>query len=74
MSEVKITVRPNGPLRIEGPIDLLDAEGRPFDLGGRPAIAFCRCGHSLDKPFCDGSHRNAGFESICEARALPPRG
>ena len=26
--EVKITVRPNGPYRVEGPVKLVDAEGR----------------------------------------------
>ena len=45
MGEVKITVRSNGPMRIEGDIALLDHEGNAFGLGGRSAIALCRCGH-----------------------------
>jgi hypothetical protein len=36
---VKITVRPNGPLRVEGPISLTDADGRHWDLTGKPAIS-----------------------------------
>jgi CDGSH-type Zn-finger protein len=72
MSEVKVTVRPNGPLRIEGDVNLVDAEGRPFGLGGRAAFSLCRCGHSADKPFCDGSHNKVGFQSVCAARDLPP--
>ncbi len=72
MSDVKIIVRRHGPLRITGPVVLEDAEGRVFGLGGRDTIALCRCGHSATKPFCDGGHKNAGFESDCPARDLPP--
>ena len=70
MSEeaVKITVRPNGPLRVEGPIVLKDAEGREWDLTGKPAISLCRCGHSEKRPFCDGSHNRVGFQCA----ATPP--
>jgi CDGSH-type Zn-finger protein len=66
-----IVCNPNGPLRITGNIVIKDAQGRDFDLAGRTAISLCRCGLSQNKPFCDGSHRN-GFNSIVEARALPP--
>lgn len=72
MSDVKVTVRGNGPLRIEGEIALLDQEGKPFGLGGRTALSLCRCGHSANKPFCDGSHGRVGFDSVCPARDLPP--
>jgi CDGSH-type Zn-finger protein len=63
MSDVKITVKANGPLRIEGPVQLIDAQGRSWDLAGKPAISLCRCGHSANKPFCDGSHNACGFQS-----------
>jgi CDGSH-type Zn-finger protein len=72
MSDVKVTVRNDGPLRIEGEVSLLDHEGRAFGLGGRTSISLCRCGHSANKPFCDGAHGRAGFASVCEARELPP--
>jgi CDGSH-type Zn-finger protein len=72
MSGPSITVRKNGPLRIEGPVDLLDAEGKPFGLGGRTVVSLCRCGGSANKPFCDGTHGRIGFESECPARDLPP--
>jgi CDGSH-type Zn-finger protein len=69
---MKITVRNNGSLKIEGEkIEIVDQEGRPFGLGGRTVVSLCRCGLSQNKPFCDGSHNN-GFASICEARELPP--
>ncbi|MEO8275238.1 MAG: CDGSH iron-sulfur domain-containing protein [Thermoanaerobaculia bacterium] len=68
---MKITVRNNGSLKIEGEsIDLVDQEGRPYGLAGRTVISLCRCGMSQKKPFCDGSHNN-GFASLCEAHDLP---
>ncbi len=63
MSEVTITVRPNGPFRVEGPIKLVDANGQEWDLAGKPAISLCRCGASAKRPFCDGSHNRIGFQS-----------
>jgi len=68
----KITVNNNGSLRVEGDFTIQDAEGKLFGLAGRTAIGLCRCGHSENKPFCDGTHRKAGFESVCPARDLPP--
>jgi CDGSH-type Zn-finger protein len=72
MSSTKITVRNDGPFRVEGEIELVDAEGRPYGLGGRTTITLCRCGHSANKPLCDGSHRAAGFQDKQQARELPP--
>ena len=67
---VKITVRPNGPLRVEGPISLTDADGRHWDLTGKPAISLCRCGHSEKRPFCDGSHNRVGFQCAASPAVL----
>lgn len=72
MSECQITCKNNGPLRVEGAFVIKDADGNPFDLSGRTAVSLCRCGHSQDKPFCDGSHARANFESRIQARPLPP--
>ena len=72
MSETKIDVRNNGPLRIEGSFTIHDQSGKEFGLAGRTVISLCRCGHSANKPFCDGSHARVGFESEVEARELPP--
>ena len=68
----KVTVLGNGPLRIEGDFEIVDAQGRPFGLAGRTSITLCRCGQSQNKPFCDGSHKACSFQSECEARELPP--
>jgi CDGSH-type Zn-finger protein len=68
MSEVKITVRKNGSLKVEGPIELYDADGGRFPLDpSKPAIALCRCGASKNAPFCDGSHNACGFDSEVKA-------
>ena len=70
---MNITVRKNGPLRIEGAdLAVLDEGGNSFGLAGRTVISLCRCGHSENKPFCDGSHNRVGFQSECPARELPP--
>lgn len=70
MADIRITVRPNGPYRVEGEIELVDGQGKAFGLGERKAISLCRCGHSKNKPFCDGSHASAGFQDTSEARDL----
>ena len=65
MAQVKITVRPNGPYRVEaaeGVIELDDINGNPFDLTGKTAFSLCRCGGSVNKPFCDGTHSKIGFQ------------
>ncbi|HEY7381154.1 MAG TPA: CDGSH iron-sulfur domain-containing protein [Gaiella sp.] len=61
MSEVVIQVRANGPYKVTGPITVVDAEGRRFELPEGTAVALCRCGHSETKPFCDATHRRIGF-------------
>lgn len=68
--EVKITVRPNGSFRVEGPIRLVDANGGEWNVAGKPGISLCRCGASANKPFCDGAHKAAGFVSEETAPAL----
>lgn len=68
----KVTIFNNGSIRIEGDFTIHDADGQPFELAGRTIIGLCRCGHSENKPFCDGSHKRVGFESVCPARELPP--
>jgi CDGSH-type Zn-finger protein len=68
----KITCSDNGPLRIEGEFEILDPAGSAFGLAGRTVISLCRCGHSSNKPFCDGSHNRVGFADTVMARELPP--
>jgi CDGSH-type Zn-finger protein len=72
MAQVTITVRKNGPLRIEDPngvIEMVDAEGNKYDLTGKPAFSLCRCGASANPPFCDGSHK--GVFQVAVAAIIP---
>ena len=57
MADVKITVRLNGPYRVEGPMTLVDQDGNEFKLPEGQWVSLCRCGNSDNKPFCDSSHR-----------------
>ncbi len=68
----KVTIFNNGPIRIEGDFEIVDAQGASYGLGGRTAIGLCRCGMSENKPFCDGNHNRQGFVSQCAALELPP--
>jgi len=56
----KIFIKPNGSIRVTGEVDFVDAEGKVMET--KENFSLCRCGHSKEKPFCDGSHREAGFE------------
>jgi CDGSH-type Zn-finger protein len=57
-----IRCRENGPLLIQGAVQVIDHLGNAFPIPpGKDAIALCRCGQSKSKPFCDGSHRTCGF-------------
>lgn len=62
-SEVVIRARENGPLVVEGPVRLVDADGNEYDIAGKPRVSLCRCGGSTRKPFCDGTHSKLGFEA-----------
>lgn len=61
-TKVTIKVRKNGSLRVDGPVELIDHEGNPIEPPNEEHFALCRCGHSANKPFCDGSHKRVGFE------------
>ena len=67
MSDVTIKIRPNGPYLVSGPIDLTDADGNPVSTEGKATVALCRCGGSVSKPFCDGTHSKIGFDAAEKA-------
>jgi CDGSH-type Zn-finger protein/uncharacterized Fe-S cluster protein YjdI len=59
---IEIAPQLDGPLMVRGNIEIVSGTGRV--VARMSAARFCRCGHSQNKPFCDGSHAKAGFKSI----------
>ncbi|MFD2761262.1 CDGSH iron-sulfur domain-containing protein [Lentibacillus juripiscarius] len=57
----QIKVNDNGPYLVKGNVEMVDAEGNVFET--KKAFSLCRCGHSSNKPFCDGTHKKIDFES-----------
>jgi CDGSH-type Zn-finger protein len=55
----EIAVFRNGPYFVRGGVRVVGADGEPYEVRNRQAL--CRCGHSQNKPFCDGSHSIVGF-------------
>ena len=58
--ELQITGHENGPIEARGALEITSGTGRRLHRGTRAFL--CRCGQSRNKPFCDGSHKAAGFE------------
>lgn len=57
---LRIEVRNNAMLIARGPMEILRADGSL--AARRNKAALCRCGQSDNKPMCDGSHRDCGFQ------------
>ena len=53
----------DGPLMVKGECEVQDGQGKPIPGKGGDTIYLCRCGHSSNKPMCDGSHKKVGFKS-----------
>ena len=58
-AETIVETAPNGPLMVYGNVTIKDKNGTLTKKSN--ATAFCRCGASENKPFCDGSHKKIGF-------------
>ncbi len=58
---LKLSLRPNGPIRCLGDMRIDDPSGTVAWTGKQAFL--CRCGESKNKPFCDGTHRDSGFAS-----------
>jgi len=57
---VKIKAIKNGPLIVEGPVELYCSNGNLLKESSR--LVLCRCGHSKNPPYCDGVHKEKGFK------------
>jgi len=51
----------NGPLLIDGNLEVVSGTGKTVNRVTK--AAFCRCGQSANKPYCDGTHRKVGFST-----------
>jgi hypothetical protein len=56
----QISVTDNGPLWVTGSIPIERSDGAPVEPRNRTTL--CRCGHSKNKPFCDGQHIDVKFQ------------
>jgi len=56
----EVELMKNGPLLVKGNIDVKSHDGTVVTK--EKMTAFCRCGASGNKPYCDGNHKKAGFE------------
>ena len=56
----RIKILANGPLLVQAEVDVEDASGQV--VRKTAPTAFCRCGYSANKPYCDGSHTSKGFQ------------
>jgi len=60
VNDLTITPSTNGPYELFGDFEILNAAGETIFKGSEAAL--CRCGGSQDKPFCDGTHEQIGFQ------------
>lgn len=58
--ETKVEVKENGPLLVHGNIKVKDKSGN--EEAKKRITAFCRCGSSKNKPYCDGTHNEIKFQ------------
>ena len=65
-TENTIAIEAAGPLYVHGEIEVVDSDGTVVTRDTR--VALCRCGASKHKPYCDGSHSEAGFS---DSGAIP---
>ena len=58
---VTVAAVANGPLYVQGAVRVVTEAGTV--VAEETRVALCRCGHTGNAPFCDGSHRGAGFRA-----------
>ena len=74
---VRITPKPNGPLIVQGPVQIVTQDGREIPVPPRKdgrvseVVVLCRCGGSATKPFCDGTHKRNGFSDAAPVGPAP---
>jgi CDGSH-type Zn-finger protein len=69
--ESRVQVARDGPYLVTNPAELRDWLG--LSIQTRPLMALCRCGASVLKPLCDGSHGRTGFTAAKDPNRVPDR-
>ncbi len=69
MTKPTISCAKNGPMIVKGLENFIDSDGQRLET--RPAMGLCRCGASLNKPYCDGNHKYAGFTDEASPERTP---
>ncbi len=57
--EPSVAISNDGPIWVRGGVPVVGPDGEPYEVRNRQTL--CRCGHSGNKPFCDGTHKEIGF-------------
>jgi len=60
MENIKVSLKPNGPIIMQGNFTITHSDGKVEEI--EKMAALCRCGSSTKKPFCDGAHITANFK------------
>lgn len=63
MPDARIKALKNGPYEVSGGAKVFDHQDKEYQEDQFPPLYLCRCGHSKNKPFCDGSHEDVGFKA-----------
>jgi CDGSH-type Zn-finger protein len=58
---LEVAPQHDGPLQISGNLEIVSGTGRTINRVSETWL--CRCGHSKNKPYCDGSHKKVGFQA-----------
>ena len=58
---LNVALAANGPLLVSGSMEVVTGTGKTVNRS--VSAAFCRCGQSASKPYCDGSHVRASFRA-----------
>ena len=66
----EITFIKNGPMQVTEAARLIDGETGKELTPAKWPVYLCRCGHSENKPYCDGLHKKNGFVGACSKASL----
>ena len=67
--KIIVTISKTGPYKVEGAARLVDDAGEPLETSEGKPFFLCRCGHSSNKPFCDGTHNRVEWDPALAGEA-----